>query len=510
MIQNQLKRKLNKINLLFISFAAIFGSGWLFAPFYAAQIAGPASLLAWALGALISIVIGITMAEVITLFPETGGLNSIARVTHGELLSLMVTVFNLLVFVMLPAIEVRAVLQYSSSYFKFLINSDNGFSALGYAFAIILLTGVTLVNLYGARLMTLLTHLTVGFKVLTPILLCSSFLYVLLSSQNLNHANFSGFFPVHWEQIFQAIATSGIIFSFNGFNQATVFAGEAKNPSKAIPFAIIGSILFSGTLYCLIQYVFIVSVQQDSLARGWGHLSFVGDQGPFAGMAVLLGLHWLVMVIYADAVVSPLGTAFNYASAAPRLFYVLSENNKIFSKLRILNQHGVPYVSIAITLVLEIAAFFLLPSLKAMISILVAAFVLCYTVAPVSLLKLRRTHPELHRPFRVKYAPYLCFLSLLFSNLMVFSCGWIAIRNLIFVAGILLAFYLGLNRNRMNSFIELLRGCGWFLFQLIAIVVLVCLYEFYQVPFSISAIGIAVVSIISLYIGAARSDYQTI
>src|SRR3954465_6889328 len=97
------KRELGTTNLLFISFAAIFGSGWLFAPFYAAQMAGPASLLAWGLGAVMSAVIGVTMAEVITLFPNTGGLNSVALITHGELLAFFVTVFNILVFIILPA-----------------------------------------------------------------------------------------------------------------------------------------------------------------------------------------------------------------------------------------------------------------------------------------------------------------------------------------------------------------------------------------------------------------------
>ena len=124
MKQNKLKKselKISHLNLLMISFAAIFGSGWLFAPLYAAQLAGPNSILAWCLGAAMAAVIGITMAEVTVLFPKNGGLNQIAQITHGDSLSLFVSVFNLLVFVVLPTLEVRAVLQYTDSYFHFLL-----------------------------------------------------------------------------------------------------------------------------------------------------------------------------------------------------------------------------------------------------------------------------------------------------------------------------------------------------------------------------------------------------
>src|SRR3989338_2605799 len=176
-----MKRSLNKISLLFISFAAIFGSGWLFAPFYAAQEAGAASLLAWLLGAIMSLVIGLTMAEVITLFTKTGGLNTVAALTHGELLGFLVIFFNLFVFIILPVIEVRAIVQYLSSYFISLVTPNGDISWLGYLFSFILLTLITLVNLYGAKLMALLTSISVIFKIATHILLCSVFLYVVYS-----------------------------------------------------------------------------------------------------------------------------------------------------------------------------------------------------------------------------------------------------------------------------------------------------------------------------------------
>ncbi|MGE4233376.1 MAG: APC family permease [Bacteriovoracia bacterium] len=506
------KRDIGRMHLLFISFAAIFGSGWLFAPFYAAQIAGPASLIAWLLGSAMSIVIGITMAEVIVLFPKTGGLSHVAKATHGEFLWVAVTIFNLLVFVVLPAIEVRAVLQYLSSYLKIIQTSEGTLSGIGYALAIFLLGIVTLVNLYGAKITAKITKGVVVLKVVTPIILCASFFYVLGSDafdfSRLTNLNFSGgpaFDSIPWTQVFQAIATSGIIFSFNGFNQATLFAGEAKNPQKTIPFAILASLLVSAVLYFVIQYVFIMAIPKESFANGWDKLTFSGEEGPFAGISILLGLGWLATLIYADAVVSPLGTAFAYASAAPRVFYALTDGAE--SRLFKPNSKGISPLFVIVTLVLECLAFVFLPSLKAMISILVAAFVLCYTVAPTSLLLLRKTQPDLERPFRVKLAPIACYLSLFFSNLMVFSCGWIALRNLIVVSAVLFVGYFGLNSRKhgKQSVQKNLRDSMWFIFQLICIGFLCWRNEQRALSFVTICLGVGGTSLFALFLSQATA-----
>ena len=109
-----------------------------------------------------------------------------------------------------------------------------------------------------------------------------------------------------------------------------------------------------------------------------------------------------------------------------------------------------------------------------MIALLVAAFVLCYTVAPASLLVLRKTQPKLHRPFRVKWAPLACYLSISFSNLMVFSCGWIALRNLAIFSGGVLTLYLAflVKKKQKQEIQSTLQGSGWFLFQIFSLGIL--------------------------------------
>ncbi|MDR4157037.1 amino acid permease, partial [Bacillus cereus] len=102
-----------------------------------------------------------------------------------------------------------------------------------------------------------------------------------------------------------AVATSGIVFAFNGFQSPVNMAGEAKSPNKSIPIAVIGSIFIAGIVYIILQIVFIGAVSPSSIADGWNHLNF---NSPFADLAIALGINWLTIVLYADAFVSPSGT----------------------------------------------------------------------------------------------------------------------------------------------------------------------------------------------------------
>jgi amino acid transporter len=497
--ENALSRQISKTNLLFISFTAIFGSGWLFAPHYAAQIAGPAALASWAFGAVMSAIIGIAMAEVVILFPKSGGMASISSMTHGKLLGSQINILTLIVCLLLPVLEVRAVIQYMSSYFRFLSGNINGLSTLGFLISILLLFFISWINLYGSKLMTQIARSSVILKLVAPFLICGTFLYALKTAGRLNHSHlfpfFSGSAGLH--DIFLAMSTSGIIFSFNGFNQATLFAGEAKDPQRSIPFAIMGSLLLSGLLYLLVQYVYLLAVPDTVLSQGWKSLSFPGEEGPFAGIASLLGiagmgLSALLLVIYADAIVSPLGTAFTYASAAPRMFYSFAESNKVFPIFTRLNQHGAPIYSVLFSTLLGVICFLALPSLKAMISVLVAGFVLCYTTAPASLLALRRSHPHLERKFKVPAAKGFSYLAIACSNFMVFCCGWSSLRNLsilitlsTLIGGV--ALYLS-QKERRGEFIKQTRGCIWFLAQLYLLTLCTCLYENKVIGFEVASI----------------------
>ena len=102
--------------------------------------------------------------------------------------------------------------------------------------------------------------------------------------------------------VFQAVANAGIVFAFLGFRQAIDFAGEAKNPKRDVPLAIILAVCAGLIVYILLQIAFLGAVPADHLLHGWATLQF---DSPFANLAAAVGLSWLTGLILFDAVISP-------------------------------------------------------------------------------------------------------------------------------------------------------------------------------------------------------------
>ena len=55
----QLSRRMSPMTLFMLSVNSIIGSGWLFAPFYAAKIAGAAAIFSWMIGGFAAILISL-------------------------------------------------------------------------------------------------------------------------------------------------------------------------------------------------------------------------------------------------------------------------------------------------------------------------------------------------------------------------------------------------------------------------------------------------------------------
>ena len=68
-----LRRHIGRTGLLFAAVGSIIGSGWLFGALNASQLAGPAAIVAWALGGLMILLVGLTYAELGAMFPVSGG-----------------------------------------------------------------------------------------------------------------------------------------------------------------------------------------------------------------------------------------------------------------------------------------------------------------------------------------------------------------------------------------------------------------------------------------------------
>ncbi|MCH9643432.1 MAG: APC family permease [Gammaproteobacteria bacterium] len=420
-----LKRHIGTWGMLFAALGGIVGSGWLFGPLYVARLAGPAAILAWIIGGCLMMVVAMTFAELSSTFPMTGGTIRFLHLSHGPLVSFSMAWIGWLSSIAIAPIETMALLQYASTYLPWLLSSTHAhshvLSGYGILAAAFLMLIMILINGYGVKLLSKTNSTVVILKIIVPVL---TIIILLVKDFHVSNITHGVFLTSGWKGILTALPTAGVIFSFIGYSPAVQLAGEAKNPQRSVPIAIIGALSISIILYVVLQVAFLGALSPTSMQHGWQHLAFKGDAGPFVGLATGLGLLWLTKILYIDAAVSPFGTALIYTATASRLGYAVKENGYLPLFLHKLNKHGVPGRVLVVNYVLGLLLFLPFPTWQKLVSFLVSSLVFAYAVGPLSLLVLRKTLPNQRRPFKIPAAPFLCILAFYICNLIIYWAGW--------------------------------------------------------------------------------------
>ena len=432
----RLKRHVGLVGLLFTAVGSIIGSGWLFGALNAAQQAGPASIISWLIGAVMILFIGLTYAELGTMFPLSGGVVRFPHFAFGSFASYTTGWVTWLAAASTAPIEVLAALQYANNYIPNLQVLREGVAVLtpmGYAAAAALMFLFSLVNVVGIRWFARLNNALVWWKIAIILIVVVSFFSAEFDSSHFAYAEQGGFMPFGWHGVFSSIATAGIIFSYLGFRQGVELAGETDNPSRNVPIAIIGSVLGCAVIYIALQMAFIGALPSAALANGWAHIgtTFSGgieDKaiafGPLATLSMTLGMTWLALLLYIDAFISPADTGLIYTTVTARLSYAMGRNGNAPASLAKVNDHGVPWVSVIVAFVVGLIFFLPFPSWQKLVGFVTSATVLSFGSGPLVLIALRKELPGYKRPFRLPggvIIPYLAFLS---SNLIVYWSGW--------------------------------------------------------------------------------------
>lgn len=422
----KLHRRFTPMHLLMLSINGMLGSAWLFAPLYAAKIAGAGALIAWLIGGIATAVIAFTFAELSVLFPVAGGTAQIPQLSHGAMASFTLSWIAWLSAVTMAPIEVQAVLQYASTLFPSLTSLESGVPVLtpfGYLWAVILMLSLCILNVASFRGLVGFNFVLFLFKTVVIIVAVGALLHASFHPENfigLSHVtSMAG-----WQAILTAVATGGIAFAFTGFKHGVELAGEAQNARRGVPLAIVGSVVGCLLLYLGLQVAFIAALDPALLAEGWENVHFNGDVGPFAGLAAGLGIYWLLRLLYMDAAVSPLGAGLIYVTSTARILYAMSKLGFLPERITKINHQGFPVVAVAINFVVGMFLFLPLPGWQAMVGFLVSGMVISYGMGPVALLCLRKDLPHEPRQFRLPAARLVCLLAFYFCNLICYWTGW--------------------------------------------------------------------------------------
>jgi amino acid transporter len=432
-----LRRDVGFTGLMFVSLGSIIGSGWLFGALYASQIAGPAALISWGIGAAFMLLLAFIHAELGGAFPVAGGTTRFPHYSHGSLIGFTIGWVWWLGAVTVAPIEVEAALQYFTHYVSWLTTTSGGSTVLtaqGYAVAVVLMAIFATINVLGVRRLARTNSSVMLWKVAIPVVAIVALLITAFHGANFTAGG--GFAPFGFRGIFSAISTGGVIFAYQGFEQAIQLGGESANPRRNIPLAVLVSMAAGVAIYVMLQVAFLGALSPGDLSHGWSHLAFAASAGPFAGLASGVGLAWLAILLYIDAAVSPGGTGLLYTGTSARVGYAMSREGFVPSLFARISSRGIPDVAIAVSFLVGIVVFLPFPGWQKLVGFITSASALAYGLAPIALSSLRRQLPELDRPFRLPFEAVLAPAGLIVANLVIYWSGWSVVWRLLVALGI--------------------------------------------------------------------------
>ena len=239
--------------------SSVLGSGVLVLPGLAAQVAGPASLVAWILLGIASVPFAFTFASLSIRKPESGGVYAFAREAFGRPAAGAVG----WLFALWHVTGAPAVTLIAASYLSFAFPLDRWTVDL-VAFAVILVP--YLINMRGIVMSARIQLAVVGAIF---VLLAAA---VIVSAGSVRASELSPFAPKGWLPVGTAAAL--IFWSFLGYENVSNVAEEFRDPRRDLRRSVLISVFVIGVLYLLVAVVTV----------GTGAWRAGGSVAPFASI----------------------------------------------------------------------------------------------------------------------------------------------------------------------------------------------------------------------------------
>lgn len=458
-----LKRSLNATNLITLGIGAIVGTGiFVITGQAAAMYAGPALTISFIISALGCVMAGLCYAEFAAMIPVSGGVYSYSYTTMGEVLAWFVGWILILEYLfacssvavgwsgyMLSLLKDWGVLlpeQIAGATFDHLENGSWVWTGRIINFpAVFIVAIVSSFLIGGIKQSAFVNNIIVVIKV-AVILLFIGFGLSYIDFGNLTPyipENGGEFGKYGWSGILRG---AGVVFyAYLGFDALSTAAGEAKNPQKDMPKGILISLLICAVLYISVTTVLTGIVNYKELNVD-APIALAIDR---AGA----GLAWLSPFIKLGAIAGLSSVILVMMLGQSRIYYSISKDGllpKTFSKVH--EKHGIPhnatiFASIATGL---IAGLFPLHVLSELVSI---GTLMAFTIVCISIVVLRKTQPNLKRPFKTPFVPFLPLLGAAICIIQMLSLPWNTWLRLIgwSVIGFIIYFIYGIKHSKLNK-----------------------------------------------------------
>ena len=462
--EQTLRRALGPLNLLTLGIGAIIGAGiFVITGQAAAQFAGPAIVISFVLAGVACAFAGLCYAEFASMIPIAGSAYTYSYATLGELVAWIIGWDLILEYAFGAATvavgwsgHLRAFLQDiglglppipHSDFLLFGIHVHLTYDYIGF----LIISAITTILVIGIKESA---NFTTAIVILKVAVVC---VFIWLATAFLVSHHWQ---PNHWHPFIPpntgenghfgwsgVLRGAGVVFfAYIGFDAVSTAAQEAKNPKKDMPFGILGSLVICTILYILVSGLLTHLVPYQDLnvpdpvvvgirVTGQQWATFLVELGAIAGLATVM----LVMLL-----------------GQSRVFYSMSRDGLLWPwASKIHPRFRTPYLS-SIVVGLFVAVLATLVPLSVLDEMTSVGTLLAFVLVSAGVWVMRRTHPDLPRPFKTPMVPLVPILAILFSTALIIGLSPMTQLRLVvwLVIGLAIYFSYGRKHSKVQHAIE--------------------------------------------------------
>ncbi|MCR5260502.1 MAG: amino acid permease [Candidatus Gastranaerophilales bacterium] len=242
------------------------------------------------------------------------------------------------------------------------------------------------------------------------------------------------------------LGTFIIFYAYLGFDALATTAEETKDPQKNIPIGMFGTLIVASLVYCAVAIVFTGVIPVDMY-------SMVDIHAPIAHITRLIHQDWIAGFISLGAIAGLTSVLLVLQYANSRIIYAMARDNFLPKVLRIRHKkYRTPHVILwSCATILIILGMFIDMSVAAQLCIF--GTLTCFILVCSGILILRKTHPEIERPFKVPFCPWFPIMGIIICiTLMIKAMPSLEKSSILFpiwiVIGIIIYLMYGYDKNR--------------------------------------------------------------
>lgn len=428
--EHTLKKTLSALDLTMLGIGAIIGTGiFVLTGQAAGKHAGPAVVISMILAGIVSAFAALCYSEFAASVPISGSAYAYGYGTLGEFIAWIIGWDLILEYAFGAATVAVGWSGYVVSLFRdtlgipypLALSAPPG-TAIKDAAGNTIATGVF--NLPAALIAVAVTFLLIrGIKesasfnsivVMVKILVVVLFIIAgigYVQPGNLGLQSAETFMPFGFSGVVTGAAV--IFFAYVGFDAVSTAAQEAKNPQRDMPIGILGSLAVCTVLYILVAGIMVGLVDYKLLTNAAAPIATAIDAALVRAQGTTMGtiLQVFPTIIKLGAVLGLSSTMVVMMMGQPRVFYSMSKDGLLPAwAAKIHPKYQTPHITTAITgvIVAVLAGFVPIHLLGELVSI---GTLFAFVIVGTGIIILRRSNPNLNRPFRVPLSPVVPILT---------------------------------------------------------------------------------------------------